>query len=105
MALSKALDQVPNLNHLLRIKTHGRFVQNQNLRCADQRLRNTDSLPVTLGEVLNHTLSDIFDLRCPADLLQMLLPGQFALFQAIDELQIFVRRHIRIKRRKLRQVT
>ena len=44
MLMTQRPDQLPNLNDLLGIQAYGRLAQNQNLRVADKRLSNADSL-------------------------------------------------------------
>ena len=48
VALAEALDQVADLDDLLRVEADGRLVQNQDGRVAEQRLRDADALLVAL---------------------------------------------------------
>ena len=48
VALAEALDQVADLDDLLRVEADGRLVQNQDGWVAEQRLRDADALLVAL---------------------------------------------------------
>ena len=48
VAFAEALDQVADLDNLLRVKADGRLVQNEDGRVAEQRLRDADALLVAL---------------------------------------------------------
>ena len=63
VALSKLLDQISDLDDLDGIKADGRLIQNDDLRSAEQRLRNAHALPVALGKRGNSAVSNWLNAR------------------------------------------
>lgn len=59
--LGKVADQLPDLDNLRRVQPDRRLVQNQNFRVADQRLRQTNPLLISFGEVADHPLGHVGD--------------------------------------------
>ena len=105
MLLAQFPDQFANLNDLRRVQPHRRFVQNDDLRVAQQGLRNAHPLAVALGQVADQPLSHVGD----AGLFhhRFDLPGAFLPPQALGpghEAQIFLRRHIAVQGRQLGQI-
>ena len=106
MILPQLADQITDLDDLFRIQAYGRLIQNDALGVAQDCLCETDSLPVTFGQVLDQTLLHIGDLCHFHDLINLLLPLFFRhFFQFCHEIQIFSDSHVNIQRRKLRQIT
>ena len=104
--LAKLADQITDLDDLFRIQAYGRLIQNDDLRVAKDRLCQSDSLPVTFGQVLDQTLLHIRDLRHLHNLTDLLFPFLFRnFFQLCHEFQILPHSHVNIQRRKLRQIT
>ena len=65
---AEALDEVADLDDLLRVEANGGLVQNEDRRVAEQSLRNADTLLVALRQVADETSVDVVDLRQAADL-------------------------------------
>ena len=63
VALSKLLDQISDLDDLNGVKADGRLIQNDDLRPAEQRLRNAHALPVALGKRGNSAASNRLNAR------------------------------------------
>ena len=105
MLLPQLPDQVAYLDDLQRVKVDGRLVQNDILRIAQQRLRNTDTLAVPLGQVANQPMAH-FGQAClfhhARDLLRDLL-GRHALCFG-NKAQVFCRCLLGVQRRNFRQV-
>ena len=89
MIFSECADEVSDLNDLPRVEPDGRLVKDDHLRVADQRLRNAHALLIALGEIADQSAADILDFYDVADLFNMAAAVQRALFQIIDEIQIF----------------
>ena len=70
---AEALDEVADLDDLLRVKADGGLVQNEDRRVAEQSLRNADTLLVALRQVADETRVNVVNLRQAADLADMLL--------------------------------
>ena len=101
---AEALDEVADLDDLLRVKADGGLVQNEDRRVAEQSLRNADTLLVALRQVADDTSVDVVNLRQAADLADMLLAVELDALQLIHEVEVLFDRHIHVKRRQLRQV-
>ena len=101
---SECTNQVADFNDLLGVQTYGRLVENDDHRIADQCLRNADALPVALGQVADYALAHVADFDDIAYLLQVLFPVQRTAFEVVVKIQIFVDRHVQVKRRLLRQI-
>ena len=102
--VAEALDEVADLDDLLRVEADGGLVQNENRRVAEQSLRNADTLLVALRQVADETSVDVVNLRQTADLADMLLAVELDALQLIHEVEVLFDRHIHVKRRQLRQV-
>lgn len=72
MLLPQQLDEVADFNNLLRVQTHGRLVEDEHLRVADERLRDADALAVALGEVFDDPPVHVADADDLADFLDVL---------------------------------
>ena len=105
VALAEHLDQIADLNDLHGVKADGRLVKDQYFGIADQSLRHTDSLPVTFGKVFDQTILHMVDLDPAADLVDMLLFRDLALFQIVDKPEIALNRHIHVQGRQLGKVS
>ena len=105
MAFAEHLDQIADLNDLHGVKADGRLVKDQYFGIADQSLRHTDSLPVTFGKVFDQTILHMVDLDPAADLVDMLLFRDLALFQIVDKPEIALNRHIHVQGRQLGKVS
>ena len=105
MAFAEPLDQIADLDDLHGVKADGRLVKDQYFGIADQSLRHTDSLPVTFGKVFDQTLLHMVDLDPAADLVDMLLFRDLALFQIVDKPEIALNRHIHVQGRQLGKVS
>ena len=68
----QALDQRPGLDDLLRVQAGGGLVQNQDVGIVDDRLRQSDALPVAFGKLADQLVADIGD---GASLASLRLPG------------------------------
>ena len=101
---AQILDQVADLDDLLRVKADGRLVENQHRRIAQQGLRDADALLVALGQVRNQALVNIVDLDKIADLLDVLLLRDLDLLEVVHEIKVLLDRHVHIQRRHLRQI-
>ena len=98
-------DQVADLDDLRRIQAHGGLVQDHHLRIAQYRLRDAHALAVALGQVADQPMhhrrhAGLFrrapDLR-PAT-------GRGHLLEPRHHRQVFLRRHVHVQRRDLRQI-
>ena len=58
---AKFLDDVPQRETCLRIKTSGRLVEKQQLRITDERTSDGESLFLTAGEFANARVSRLFE--------------------------------------------
>ena len=104
MISAQTADQIADLDDLLGVKSHGRLVEDDNLRIADQCLRNADSLTVALGEGADQLTVDVLDLDRLADLRQVRLAIQRAALERVGKLEILLNRHVGIEGRLLGQV-
>lgn len=80
---AEALDEVADLDDLLRVKADGGLVQNEDRRVAEQSLRNADTLLVALRQVADETSVDVVNLR-RGDLADMLLAVELDALQLIS---------------------
>ena len=106
MALAELTDQITDLNNLLRVKSDGGFIEDQNLGIAENRLCQTNPLAVALGQVADQSATDILypcHLHHAFDLLSALLRGHF--FQFCRKKQIFFHRHLGVEGWNFRQVS
>ena len=105
MVLSQLPDQFPHFHRLPRIQADRRFIQDQDVRCAAQCLRNTDALTVSLAQVADNPFPDFLQGAQLDNLVHMLpvcFPGHFPQFA--DKGQVLLHRHFVIQRRLLRQI-
>ena len=106
MVFSKLFDKLTNLYYLLWIKSNRRLIQYNDFRIAKQCLSEANSLSKALGQILYET---VFHLRDTGHIHGIcyhffsLFP--IKLFKLCHELQIFIHRHIHIKRWYLRQIS
>src|SRR5206468_3300587 len=56
---SQLADEVTDLDHLVRIETDGRLVENQQRWLGNERLGETDPLSITLGQLADLALADL----------------------------------------------
>ena len=104
----EATDEIARLHDLFRIEPGGRFVENQHLRFVNQRLRETDTLSVAFGQLPARAVGHVVDVRLlhhTFDAWRALGCAQGADLQAGDERQVFAHRHVRVERRRFRQVS
>ena len=101
------LDELADLDDLLRVEPGGRLVEDEDVRVVDQRLREADALLVALGELraeavglCRMTLRAIHDGADP----RLRCSRERHAFDLGHERQVFRDCHVRIKRRRLRQV-
>jgi len=99
MGLTEVSDEVSDFDDLLRVETYGRFVEDDNRGIADESLSNTYTLTVAFGEVLDETVLNVVDLGDLSDFVEVLCPVELAVFDFINEIQVFVYGHIHVKRR------
>ncbi len=105
VVLPQVLDQRPHFDDLGRVQAHGRLVQDDDLRVADQGLGDAHPLAVALGQVLDQLLADLLDvglLDGPLDL-RLHVPAAQALGPG-HEMQVFIDRLLHVQGRPLRQV-
>ena len=104
VVLSELLDERAYLDYLLRVKTYSRLVEYQHLGIPDQRLSQTHTLLVTLGKVADNALLHVGDLHEAAYLIEMGALRKPALFQVVHEIKVLHDGHVKVQRRKLRQI-
>ena len=104
MLAAQVLDEGADFENLLGVKTDGRLIENQHVRVAHQRLRDAHALLVTFGKVADEPLAHALNAHQAANFGNVRFTLQLAFFQAPDETEVFVHRHIRVKRRLLRQI-
>jgi hypothetical protein len=103
VSFSEPLNQVSDFHHLFWVKANGWFIENQDGRIANECLCQTDTLPVTFGQILDDAVLHITDFAEVADFSEVCFAGEFALFQVIDEPQVAHNGHFLIEWR-FRQV-
>ena len=106
VGLAQVADEGADLDHLRRVQADGGFIQNDDLRRAEQRSGNTHTLTVALGQVADQALLHALQARAGRGVLHC--GGTIRLFagalQLGNEQQILLHGHILIQRRQLRQV-
>ena len=105
MVFAQLLDEVADLDDLNGVKADSGLVQNDDLRAAQKRLGDPDTLPVALGERANQPLADMYDacaLNSTVNFLPQCFPAQALCLT--DKGQIFLRRFVWIQRRLLREI-
>ena len=103
--LAQLTDQGAHFNDLLRVQSDGRLVQNDHLRVTQHRLRKTDPLPIPFGKKLNQAVAHIRRARALHHRLNGFLPlSTRNALRFGNKAQVFLRRHIKVQRRDLRQI-
>src|SRR5208283_29053 len=100
------LDEAADLMNLARIETYRRLVEHQHRRIMNQRLREADTLAISLRELPADAMRHVFE----AAHVERMLEGVFDLGarhspQSRDETQIRIDAHIGVERRIFRQVS
>ena len=106
MGPAQFLDQLADADDLRRVQANGGLIQNDELRAAQQRLRNAHALAITLGQAADEPGQHIFQPGA-AGSFQHLFFALSLLFDALQfrcKIQIFLYGHLRVKRRLLGQV-
>ena len=105
MRLAQFPDEVADLDDLRGVQTHGRLVQNDELRAAQQRLCNAHPLTVALGQTADDPGQHFFQ-PGTAGSSQHLLFALRVLYplELCHKVQILLHGHFRVERRLLRQV-
>ena len=105
MFFLQALDQVTDLNDLLRVKSYCRLIQDNDFRIAQDCLCQTNSLAITFGKIFDQTVfhvCDLYHIHDFFDLFIFLVSWDF--FQICRKFHIFKNCHIKIERRHFRQI-
>ena len=85
------------------IKPRSRLIEDQDLRVVNERLGESDPLPVPLGKFAQEMLPYGFELAGAFDPFEPFgEPGSLERTRPADKSQIFINPHIRIKRHRLR---
>ena len=103
MGPAQFLDQFADADDLRRVQANGGLIQNDELRAAQQRLRNAHALAITLGQAADEPGQHIFQPGA-AGSFQHLFFALSLLFDALQfrcKIQIFLHGHLRVKRRLL----
>ncbi|MCZ7686445.1 MAG: hypothetical protein M5U28_49885 [Sandaracinaceae bacterium] len=103
--LADLLDELADLDRLVRVEAAHRLVEDEDGRLVDQRLREADALLVALGELADglrdHVLeADLLDHRQRAALRRLALEAP----HRGDPLEVLEHEHLPVERRALRQV-
>ena len=101
MVLAERADEVADLDDLLRVEADRGLVEDDDGRIADEGLGDADALPVALREVADEAVLDVVDLRNLADLFEVTLAVEPARLDVVDEVQVFLHRHVDVERRLL----
>ena len=99
------LDQLPSFDDLLGIEAGGRFVENQDIRVVDERLREPHPLSVALRQLRAQAVGHVRDMGALHDTPDSL--GAFGGCHPLDlgyKGQVFDDRHVRIEGRRFGQV-
>ena len=105
MRLAQLPDEVADLDNLCGVQPYGGFIQNDELRAAQQRLRDAHPLTIALGQAADDPGQHFFQPGAVGS-------GQHLLFalRTLDSLelchkvQILLHGHFRVERRLLRQI-
>ena len=73
MLFAESCNQVADLDDLFRVKTDGRFIENEHIGIADERLGDTDALAIAFGKMADRPLIHVLDADDFTDLAQMCL--------------------------------
>ena len=103
VALPQFVDQFTDLDHLRGVKADGGFVQDDDLRVAEQRGGQAHALAVALGQVADQAAAHAGQAGALARAGDIGgAGGSFALaLELCDKIEIFLHRHVHIKRRDL----
>ena len=106
MGFAQLLDEVADFDNLNRVESDGRLVQNDDLRIAQKRLCNPNTLSVTFGECANESVTHLLNARtlhCAVNFPAQLLSPQSLCLP--NKSQIFLRCFIGIERRLLWEIS
>ena len=105
MVFTKTPDQLADLYHLPRVKTHGGLIQYQRRRIAAQRLADTDPLPIALRQVAHDAAADFRQAAQLQDIVDVSRnsPGP-DLAQTAYKAQVIPHGHFIIQRRLFGQI-
>jgi len=105
MILPEALDQLADLDDLLRVQADGRLIEDQRLRISEQGLCKTDPLAVSFRQVADQSSLHTVDCQLLHDFIDLFFSLRLRnFFQLRDEFQIFQNSHIRVERRNFGQI-
>ena len=106
VAFPQLPDQSADLDDLCRVKAHGRLVQNDELRRAQQCLRNAHALAVALGQTADEPGQHLFQPGAAGSFAHLFFAVGllFDAFQLCSKIQIFLHRHFRVKGRLFGQI-
>ena len=100
----QAADQRTRLVDLLGVQAGRRLVQNQHVGIVDDGLRQSDALPVALGELAGGSLAHVLDVAALEHIFDALAQGRAGKpLQPADESEVFDDSHLRIQWRRFRQ--
>ena len=106
MIFTQFRDQVTDLYDLFRIQSHGRLIQDQDLRISKHCAGKSHTLFVSFGQMLDQSFRYIHDLRGFHNVTKFFIFfGSLHLFQICHKIKIFSYFHIRIYRRLLRKIS
>ncbi len=98
VGLAEVSDEVADLDDLLGVKADGGFVEDDDGRVADERLRDPDTLLVPFGKVLDEAVAHVIDFRHLTDFGDVTFAVELAAADFVDEVQIFIDGHVHIQR-------
>ena len=105
MRLAQLPDEVADLDDLRGVQTYGGFVQNDELRAAQQRLRNAHPLTIALGQAADDPGQHFLQPGAAGSGQHMLLALRtLDPLKLCHKVQILLHGHFRVERRLLRQV-
>ena len=104
--LAQLTNQFPRLNHLYRVDTNRRFVENQHVRFVQNRLRDSRPLPESLREFADERIAIIIQANRIDDLGDPLIyPRPVHSTQTSHVVQIVRNRHIQVQRHRFGQIS
>ena len=105
MRLAQLPDEVADLDDLRGVQPHGGLIQNDELRTAQQRLRNANALTVALGQAADDPGQHFFQPGAAGSSQHLLLALRtLDPLELCHKVQILLHGHFRVERRLLRQV-
>ena len=105
MRLTQFPDEVADLDDLRGVQPHGGLIQNDELRAAQQRLRNANPLTVALGQAADDPGQHFFQPGAAGSSQHLLLALRtLDPLELCHKVQILLHGHFRVERRLLRQV-